>query len=187
MSTHSLPAVDLLIRTGGERRVSDFLLFEAAYAELYFLPIMWPDFNAKALRDAFGFFAGRERRFGLTGEQVHAAAAPQKHSFDPLDSSNSLLSEAASAECLQRRFGAAVGEVFAVVRGVEVKYRRPATGDLFAFGNPDDRTRDSLVAELAERGRTSAAILIDLKDRAGTLTLHGKFEWFLSRVPPPRQ
>ena len=98
MSTHSLPAVDLLIRTGGERRVSDFLLFESAYAELYFLPIMWPDFNAKALRDAFGFFAGRERRFGLTGEQVHAAAPAQKHSFDPLDSSNSLLSEAASAE-----------------------------------------------------------------------------------------
>jgi len=101
MSTHALPAVDLLIRTGGERRVSDFLLFESAYAELYFLPIMWPDFNAKALRDAFGFFAGRERRFGLTGEQVQAAPAMSQkngHSFDPLDSSNSLLSEAASAE-----------------------------------------------------------------------------------------
>jgi undecaprenyl diphosphate synthase len=101
MSTHALPAVDLLIRTGGERRVSDFLLFESAYAELYFLPIMWPDFNAKALRDAFAFFAGRERRFGLTGEQVHAASTPPQkngHSFDPLDSSNSLLSEAANAE-----------------------------------------------------------------------------------------
>ena len=100
MSTQALPAVDLLIRTGGERRVSDFLLFESAYAELYFLPIMWPDFNAKALRDAFGFFSGRERRFGLTGEQVHAAASngSGKHSFDPLDASTSLLSEAASAE-----------------------------------------------------------------------------------------
>lgn len=100
MSTHALPPVDLLIRTGGERRVSDFLLFESAYAELYFLPIMWPDFNAKALRDAFGFFAGRERRFGLTGEQVHATASVQKgaHGFDPLDSSHSMLSEAASAE-----------------------------------------------------------------------------------------
>ncbi len=102
MSTHTLPAVDLLIRTGGERRVSDFLLFESAYAELYFLPIMWPDFNAKALRDAFAFFSGRERRFGLTGEQVHAAASPlpikNGHGFDPLDSSTSLLSEAASAE-----------------------------------------------------------------------------------------
>ena len=108
MSTRALPAVDLLIRTGGERRVSDFLLFESAYAELYFLPTMWPDFNAKALRDAFAFFAGRERRFGLTGEQVHAQPSPSPlplksasahpHAFDPLDSSNSLLSEAASAE-----------------------------------------------------------------------------------------
>jgi undecaprenyl diphosphate synthase len=103
LSTHTLPAVDLLIRTGGERRVSDFLLFESAYAELYFLPIMWPDFNAKALRDAFGFFAGRERRFGLTGEQVQAAAPvlPLKtgHGFDPHDSSTSrLASDAATAE-----------------------------------------------------------------------------------------
>ena len=102
MSTNGLPPVDLLIRTGGERRVSDFLLFESAYAELYFLPIMWPDFNAKALRDAFAFFSGRERRFGLTGEQVqHAASSTvtkNVHAFDPLDSSKSLLSEAASAE-----------------------------------------------------------------------------------------
>jgi undecaprenyl diphosphate synthase len=113
MSTHALPPVDLLIRTGGERRVSDFLLFESAYAELYFLPIMWPDFNAKALRDAFAFFSGRERRFGLTGEQVHgeplqgepgqAAAAPlpakNGHGFDPHDSSTSrLATESASAE-----------------------------------------------------------------------------------------
>ena len=91
LSTNHLPPVDLLIRTGGERRVSDFLLFESAYAELYFLPIMWPDFNAKALRDAFAFFSARERRFGLTGEQVQAATlVPLKagsHSFDPHDSS----------------------------------------------------------------------------------------------------
>ena len=61
---------------------------------------MWPDFNAKALRDAFAFFSGRERRFGLTGEQVHAAPATPKngHSFDPHDASTSLLSEAANAE-----------------------------------------------------------------------------------------
>ena len=94
------------------------------------------------------------------------------------------LAEAASAECLQRHFGAA-GDVFAVVRGVEVKYRKPATGDLLAFGAPDDATRDGLLAELVSRGRTSAVILIDLKDRAGTLTFHGKFDWFISRVPPP--
>lgn len=96
------------------------------------------------------------------------------------------LAEAASAECLQRTFGAAVGQVFAVVRSVEVKYRRPATGDLLAYGAPDEQTRENLVADLAGRGRANAVILIDLKDRAGTLTFHGKFEWFLSRVPPPQ-
>lgn len=95
------------------------------------------------------------------------------------------LAEAASAECLQRHFGAAIGDVFAVVRGVEVKYRRPANGDLLAYGTPDGPTRERLVAELADRGRTAAVILIDLKDRAGTLTFHGKFEWFISRVAPP--
>jgi acyl-coenzyme A thioesterase PaaI-like protein len=97
------------------------------------------------------------------------------------------LAEAASAECLQREFGTAVGEVFAVVRGVEVKYRRPATGDLWAFGTPDQQTRDGLLAGLAGRGRTSALILIDLKDRAGTLTFHGRFEWFISRQAPTRE
>ena len=96
------------------------------------------------------------------------------------------LAEAASAECLQRRFGAAAGQVFAVVRGVEVKYRRPATGDLLAYGRPDDATSENLLGELAGHGRTNAVILIDLKDRAGTLTFHGKFEWFISRVPPPQ-
>jgi acyl-coenzyme A thioesterase PaaI-like protein len=96
------------------------------------------------------------------------------------------LAEAASAECLQRHFGAAVGEVFAVVRGVEIGYRRPATGDLLAFGRPDEATRAYLLAELNTRGRAKAVILIDLKDRSGTLTFHGQFEWFISRVPPPR-
>lgn len=95
------------------------------------------------------------------------------------------LAEGASAECLQREFGAAVGPVFAVVRGVEVKYRKPATGDLLAYGTPDESTRAHLVADLAGRGRCNAVILIDLKDRAGTLTLHAKFDWFISRVPPP--
>jgi acyl-coenzyme A thioesterase PaaI-like protein len=96
------------------------------------------------------------------------------------------LAEAASAECLQRNYGAAVGPVFAVVRGVEVNYRRPATGDLFAYGRPDDATAAGLLDELAARGRAKAVILIDLKDHAGTLTFHGKFEWFISRVAPPQ-
>jgi len=95
------------------------------------------------------------------------------------------LAEAASAECLQRHFGTAAGPVFAVVRGVEVKYRRPATGDLLAHGTPDENTRAQFLAELAARGRFCPVILVDLKDRTGTLTLHAKFDWFISRVPPP--
>jgi undecaprenyl diphosphate synthase len=82
MTTHALPDVDLLIRTGGETRVSDFLLFEAAYAELVFLPIMWPDFTAATLIDAIQIFSGKERRFGRTSEQLQSIAS---HAFDPLD------------------------------------------------------------------------------------------------------
>jgi undecaprenyl diphosphate synthase len=59
-----VPDVDLLIRTGGERRLSDFLLWEAAYAELLFTPLMWPEFGPEALLDAVRDFTTRERRFG---------------------------------------------------------------------------------------------------------------------------
>jgi undecaprenyl diphosphate synthase len=59
-----VPELDLLIRTGGERRLSDFLLWEAAYAELFFPPIMWPDFGAEDLRSIVRDFSARERRFG---------------------------------------------------------------------------------------------------------------------------
>jgi undecaprenyl diphosphate synthase len=59
-----IPDVDLLIRTGGEQRLSDFLLWEAAYAELYFTPVMWPDFGASDLAAALRSFNARERRFG---------------------------------------------------------------------------------------------------------------------------
>jgi undecaprenyl diphosphate synthase len=58
------PPVDLLIRTGGERRLSDFLLWECAYAELCFLPVMWPDFDPDCFAAAVADFHGRERRFG---------------------------------------------------------------------------------------------------------------------------
>ncbi len=58
------PPVDLLIRTGGERRLSDFLLWECAYAELCFLPVMWPDFAPDLFADAVADYHGRERRFG---------------------------------------------------------------------------------------------------------------------------
>jgi undecaprenyl diphosphate synthase len=59
-----IPDVDLLIRTGGEQRLSDFLLWESAYAELYFTPVMWPDFGAADLEVALRDFRTRERRFG---------------------------------------------------------------------------------------------------------------------------
>ncbi|MBL4631264.1 MAG: di-trans,poly-cis-decaprenylcistransferase, partial [Paraglaciecola sp.] len=65
-----LPAVDLLIRTGGEKRISNFLLWQIAYAELYFSDIFWPDFNEAAFQLAVDDFADRQRRFGITSEQV---------------------------------------------------------------------------------------------------------------------
>lgn len=62
--THPLPPVDLLIRTSGEKRLSNFLLWQAAYAELYFTETYWPDFDASELAKAFDFYASRDRRFG---------------------------------------------------------------------------------------------------------------------------
>jgi undecaprenyl diphosphate synthase len=65
-----LPAVDLMIRTGGDYRISNFLLWQLAYAELYFSDILWPDFNAEEFQVALNIFSGKERRFGQTSEQV---------------------------------------------------------------------------------------------------------------------
>jgi undecaprenyl diphosphate synthase len=65
-----LPDVDLLIRTGGERRVSNFLLWQIAYAEIVFSDCMWPDFGRKELEAALFEFEARERRYGLTSAQV---------------------------------------------------------------------------------------------------------------------
>ncbi|WP_084005066.1 polyprenyl diphosphate synthase [Gilvimarinus polysaccharolyticus] len=64
-----LPPLDLLIRTGGEHRISNFILWQAAYAELHFTPVLWPDFNAEALTGATNDFFSRQRRFGKTSEQ----------------------------------------------------------------------------------------------------------------------
>jgi undecaprenyl diphosphate synthase len=69
-----LPDPDLLIRTGGERRVSNFLLWNLAYAELYFTDVLWPEFSRADLEAALEFFAQRERRFGKTSAQVAAKA-----------------------------------------------------------------------------------------------------------------
>lgn len=64
--TNELPDPDLLIRTGGEQRLSNFLLWQSAYAELYFTPVLWPDFTVAHLREAINEYASRERRYGST-------------------------------------------------------------------------------------------------------------------------
>jgi undecaprenyl diphosphate synthase len=69
------PEPDLFIRTGGEQRISNFLLWQLAYTEFYFTDLLWPDFDAKALDAAIASYQQRERRFGRTSEQVRAAAA----------------------------------------------------------------------------------------------------------------
>jgi undecaprenyl diphosphate synthase len=68
--TRNLPPVDLLIRTSGEKRISNFLLWHIAYAELYFTEILWPDFTKEHLHEALINYGKRERRFGKTSEQL---------------------------------------------------------------------------------------------------------------------
>jgi undecaprenyl diphosphate synthase len=76
MSLAELPPLDLFIRTGGEQRISNFLLWQAAYAELYFTDTLWPDFDQACLARAIDDYARRERRYGRTSEQV--ATAPPR-------------------------------------------------------------------------------------------------------------
>ena len=75
MALAHVPDPDLLIRTGGEQRISNFLLWQCAYIELYFTDCLWPDFDAAALDAALAAYAGRERRFGRTSEQLAQAGA----------------------------------------------------------------------------------------------------------------
>jgi len=70
---HDLPEPDLFIRTGGEQRISNFLLWHLAYTELYFTDTLWPDFDVQAFEDALSSYASRQRRFGRTGDQVELA------------------------------------------------------------------------------------------------------------------
>lgn len=70
ISTQGLPPLDLLIRTGGEYRISNFLLWQAAYAELYFSPVLWPEFGPEQLKEAVHCFRSRERRYGKTSDQI---------------------------------------------------------------------------------------------------------------------
>ncbi|MBC5766669.1 polyprenyl diphosphate synthase [Ramlibacter albus] len=76
MALAHVPDPDLLIRTGGEQRISNFLLWQAAYSELYFTGKLWPDFDEAALDEAIADYSGRERRFGRTSEQL--APPPRK-------------------------------------------------------------------------------------------------------------
>lgn len=75
LSTNDIPDPELLIRTSGEQRISNFLLWQLAYAELYFSPKMWPDFRRVDLVEAIRIYQQRERRFGLTSEQLEASNA----------------------------------------------------------------------------------------------------------------
>jgi undecaprenyl diphosphate synthase len=68
--THNLPDVDLMIRTSGEHRISNFLLWQIAYAEFYFTDVLWPDFKEEDLYEAIISYQKRERRFGKTSEQI---------------------------------------------------------------------------------------------------------------------
>ncbi len=83
LAAADLPEPDLFIRSGGEQRVSNFLLWQLAYTELYFTEALWPDFDQTSLEEAIASFKGRQRRFGHTGEQVANTLRP----VDPLGES----------------------------------------------------------------------------------------------------
>ncbi|MFC1835428.1 isoprenyl transferase [Thermodesulfobacteriota bacterium] len=72
LGTSGMPDPDLLIRTGGELRISNFLLWQTAYAELYFTPVLWPDFDDDIFKAALADYASRQRRFGRSSEQIEA-------------------------------------------------------------------------------------------------------------------
>jgi undecaprenyl diphosphate synthase len=74
LDTGGIPDPDLVIRTSGEVRISNFLLWQAAYAEFVFTDVLWPDFGKPEFLDALGEYARRDRRFGLTGEQANRSS-----------------------------------------------------------------------------------------------------------------
>ena len=73
LSTHPIPDPDLLIRTSGERRISNFLLYQSAYTELHYNDVLWPDFTEVDFLNAIVDYQGRDRRFGMTQEQIAKA------------------------------------------------------------------------------------------------------------------
>lgn len=84
LDTRGIPDVDLLIRTSGEQRISNFLLWQIAYAEIYITPVLWPDFKKEDLMKALKFYSTRERRFGYTSEQIEEM---KKQGLEIVDSS----------------------------------------------------------------------------------------------------
>ena len=76
LTTANLPEPDLFIRTGGEERISNFMLWQLAYTEFYFTKTLWPDFSTTLLQEAIDSFKGRQRRFGRTGDQVQNQEPP---------------------------------------------------------------------------------------------------------------
>jgi len=78
--TPDVPDPDLMIRTSGELRISNFLLWQIAYSEIYFTPVLWPDFRKEHLYEALADYQRRERRFGLTGDQLHSSVGGRSRS-----------------------------------------------------------------------------------------------------------
>jgi undecaprenyl diphosphate synthase len=74
LATAGLPPIDLLVRTGGEQRISNFMLWDLAYSELYFTERLWPEFDRKEFELALDYFASRQRRFGMIGRQIGMSA-----------------------------------------------------------------------------------------------------------------
>ena len=91
------------------------------------------------------------------------------------------LAEAASGEFLLRQLGEAQNQVFAVLRTSSVKFRKPAHGALHASARFADDSADSLSAELTSRGRALVAVLIEVADAQGVVTMTGKYDWFLQK------
>lgn len=88
LSTAGIPDPDLLIRTGGEHRISNFLLWQCAYSELYFTPVLWPDFDNDAFIDALLDYQNRERRFGMTSDQVSTGNNDKQPGLDSTPDNN---------------------------------------------------------------------------------------------------
>ena len=95
------------------------------------------------------------------------------------------LAEAASAERLRRDYGTQAKDGLVVVRGVTVKYRRPALGTLLAFAHLEETAARHLHEDLATRSRTVATVRVELKDLAGNLTFAGSFDWFIGVPEQP--